>query len=165
MPTALSRKLVRLGALVLAGMAAWGAIAAAGDQPPATSKELRCPVCGMIPANYPKWRTRITFRDGTVTAFDSPADMFRFLGNMTKYDSKHSATDIVQMDATDHVRRGLIDARRASYVSGSAARGPMGSDLPAFENKADAEFFVRTAGGRMLNFDQAAKETGRAPAR
>lgn len=119
----------------------------------------------MIPANYPKWRTQITFRDGTVTAFDSPAEMLRFLGNMAKYDSKHSATDIVQMDATDHVRRGLIDARRATYVAGSSARGPMGPDLPAFENKADAEFFVRTAGGRMLNFDQAAKETGSASAR
>ena len=102
---------------------------------------------------------------GLLTAFDSPAEMFRFLGNMAKYDSKHSATDIVQMDATDYVRRGRIDARRASYVSGSSARGPMGPDLPAFENKADAEFFVRTAGGRTLNFDQAAKETGSASAR
>lgn len=159
------RKLARLGAFVLAGMATWGTIAAAGDQAPTIGKEQRCPVCGMIPANYPKWRTQITFRDGTVTAFDSPAEMFRFLGNMAKYDNKHSATDIVQMDATDHVRRGLIDARRATYVSGSSARGPMGPDLPAFENRADAEFFVRTAGGRTLNFDQAAKETGSALAR
>ena len=131
---------------------------ATADMSISSSKEQRCPVCGMIPANYPKWRTQITFRDGTVTAFDSPAEMFRFLGNMAKYDSKHFATDIVQMNATDHVRRNLIDARRASYVSGSSAKGPMGPDLPAFENKADAEFFSRTAGGRTLNFDQAAKE-------
>ena len=158
-------KLARLGALVLAGMATWGTIAAAGDQAPAIGKEQRCPVCGMIPANYPKWRTQITFRDGTVTAFDSPAEMFRFLGNMAKYDSKHAATDIVRMEATDQVRRGLIEARRATYVSGSSARGPMGPDLPAFENRADAEFFVRTAGGRMLNFDQAAKGAGSALAR
>jgi nitrous oxide reductase accessory protein NosL len=41
----------------------------------------------------------------------------------------------------------------------------MGSDLPALENKADAEFLVRTAGGRMLKFDQAAKETGNSSAR
>ncbi|GAO37176.1 NosL [Sulfuricella sp. T08] len=91
--------------------------------------------------------------------------MFRFLGNMVKYDSKHSATDIVQMDATDHVRRGLIEARRATYISGSSARGPMGPDLPAFENRVDAEFFVRTTGGRTLNFDQATKETRSASAR
>ena len=165
MPTALNRKLARLGALVLAGMAAWGGITTAGDLPPATSKELRCPVCGMIPANYPKWRTRIVFKDGAVIALDSPAEMFRFLGNMEKYDSRHTAADIMQMDATDHVKRSWIDARRASYVSGSSARGPMGPDLAAFENKADAEFFARTAGGRTLNFDQAAQETGNASAR
>jgi len=159
-----SRKLARLGAFVLAGMAAWGTIAA-GDQPPAIGKEQRCPVCGMIPANYPKWRTQITFRNGAVAAFDSPAEMFRFLGNMAKYDSKHTSADIAEVQATDFIRKSRIDARRASYVSGSSVRGPMGPDLPAFENKADAEFFVRTAGGRTLNFDQAAKEIGSASAR
>ena len=164
MPAALSRKLARLGALFLAGMAIWGTIAVAGDQAPTISKEQRCPVCGMIPANYPKWRTQITFRDGTVTAFDSPAEMFRFLGNMAKYDSKHITADIAEIRATDFIKKNLIDARRATYVSGSSARGPMGPDLPAFENKADAEFFVRAAGGRALNFNQAEKETGSASA-
>jgi nitrous oxide reductase accessory protein NosL len=91
--------------------------------------------------------------------------MFRFLGNMAKYDSRHTSADIAEIQATDFIRKSLIDARRASYVSGSSARGPMGPDLPAFENKADAEFFVRTAGGKTLNFDQAAKETGSASAR
>jgi nitrous oxide reductase accessory protein NosL len=138
---------------------------ATADTPISSGKELRCPVCGMIPANYPKWRTQITFRDGAVTAFDSPAEMLRFLGNMAKYDSKHTSADIAEIQATDFIRKSLIDARRASYVSGSSARGPMGPDLPAFENKADAEFFARTAGGRTLNFDQAAKETGGASAR
>lgn len=161
----LSRKLAQLVACILAGMTAWGAIAAAGDLPPATSKEQRCPVCGMNPANYPKWRTRVVFKDGTVTALDSPAETFRFLGNLGKYDSRHTAADIAQMDATDYAKRSWIDARRASYVSGSSARGPMGPDLPAFENKADAEFFTRTAGGRVLGFDQAAKEISGAPAR
>jgi nitrous oxide reductase accessory protein NosL len=146
-------------------MAACGAIAAAGDIPPASGKEQHCPVCGMIPANYPKWRTRVVFRDGTVTALDSPAEMFRFLGNLGKYDRRHTAADIARIEATDHAKRSWIDARRASYVSGSSARGPMGSDLPAFENKADAEFFARTAGGRVLNFDQAAKEISSAPPR
>lgn len=160
-----SRKIARLGACVLAGMAAWGTIAVAGEFPHATRMEQRCPVCGMIPANYPKWRTQITFRDGAVAAFDSPAEMFRFLGNMAKYDSKHTSDDITDIQSSDFIKRSLIDAQRASYVSGSSARGPMGPDLPAFENKADAEFFVRTAGGRTLNFGQAAKETGSTAAR
>jgi nitrous oxide reductase accessory protein NosL len=163
MPT--NRKLARLAAVVLTGMAAWGAIAAAGDLPPTASKAQRCPVCNMIPANYPKWRTQITFKDGAIAAFDSPADMFRFLGNMAKYDSKHTSADIAEIQVTDFIKKSRIDARRAAYVSGSSARGPMGPDLPAFGNKADADFFVRTAGGRILNFDQAAKEIGGASAR
>ena len=163
MPT--NHKLARLAAAVLTGMAAWGAIAAPGDLPPAASKAQRCPVCNMIPANYPKWRTQITFKDGAIAAFDSPADMFRFLGNMAKYDSKHTSADIAEIQVTDFIKKSRIDARRASYISGSSARGPMGPDLPAFGNKADADFFVRTAGGRILNFDQAAKEIGGGSAR
>lgn len=138
---------------------------ATADTPISGIKEQRCPVCGMIPANYPKWRTQITFKDGAVAAFDSPADMFRFLGNMAKYDSKHASADIAEIQAADFIRKSRIDARHAFYVSGSSARGPMGPDLPAFENKADAEFFIRTVGGRTLNFDRAAKETGSASAR
>lgn len=160
-----NRKLAWFRALALLACTAAGGGVAAGDHPPTIGKELHCPVCGMIPANYPKWRTQITFKDGTVTAFDSPADMFRFLGNMAKYDSKHTSADIAEIQATDFIKKSLIDARRASYVSGSPVRGPMGPDLPAFGNHADAEFFVRTTGGRMLNFDQAAKETRSAPAR
>jgi len=87
--------------------------------------------------------------------------MFRFLGNMAKYDSKHSATDIVRMDATDHVRRGLIEARRATYVSGSSARGPMGPDLPAFENKADASS-CPDSGGQDVELRPGRKERKRA---
>ena len=138
---------------------------ATADTPISGVKEQRCPVCGMNPANYPKWRTQITFRDGAVAAFDSPAEMFRFLGNMAKYDSRHTSADIAETQATDFIRKSRIDARRAFYVSGSSTRGPMGPDLPAFENKADAEFFIRTTGGKTLSFDQAAKETGSAPAR
>ena len=158
------RKFVLLG-VFSACMAATSFIAAAGSPPPVAAKESHCPVCGMVPANYPKWHARLFFRDNGTAAFDSPADMFRFLGNMAKYDSKHAAADIVQIDATDYAKRSWIDARYAFYVSGSSARGPMGPDLPAFANKADAEFFARTAGGRVLNFGQAAREMGDAPAR
>jgi nitrous oxide reductase accessory protein NosL len=161
----LYRELTLLRVLVLAGMASWGVTAVAGDLPPAAHKELRCPVCGMIPANYPKWRTQVTFRDGAVSAFDSPAEMFRFLGNMAKYDNKHTSADIAEIQATGFIKKSRIDARRAFYVSGSSARGPMGPDLPAFGNKADAEFFARNTGGKVLDFSQASKEISSATTR
>jgi nitrous oxide reductase accessory protein NosL len=136
---------------------------ASADNAPAPSPEARCPVCGMFPANYPKWRAQATFRNGPAVEFDSPFDLFRFLGNMAKYDKQHTVADITQIMVTDYAKRTRIDARQAYYVSGSSIRGPMGPDLPAFANKADAEFLTRTSGGRVLNFDQAAREVGAAP--
>lgn len=134
----------------------------AGDAP-AQHPEARCPVCGMFPANYPKWRTQIVFRNGSTTEFDSPYDLLRFLGNMARYDKQHTAADVAQILVTDYAKRNRIDGRQAHYLSGSSIRGPMGPDLPAFANKADAEFLARTAGGRVLNFEQAAREVGAAP--
>ena len=151
------RIVLLLGAL-LAGQAM-----AADAAAPAQSQEARCPVCGMFPANYPKWRSQVAFRSGAATEFDSPYDLFRFLGNMARYDKQHSAADITRILVTDYAKRNRIDARQAYFVSGSSIRGPMGPDLPAFANKADAEFLARTSGGRVLNFGQAAKEVGAAP--
>ncbi|MDD5329209.1 MAG: nitrous oxide reductase accessory protein NosL [Sulfuricella sp.] len=151
--------LALFGALFLTGTA--GAAAPAPGQP----QELHCPVCRMNPANYPKWRCRIVFRDSAAADFDSPADLFRFLGNMAKYDRQHAAADIAQIDVTDYARRVRIDARRAFFVAGSSIRGPMGPDLPAFENRADAEFLARSAGGKVIGFDQAIREINGAPAR
>ncbi len=157
--------MLRKSALALFGALFLAGLAAAADPAPAQTQEQHCPVCRMNPANYPKWRSRIVFRDGAAAAFDSPADLFRFLGNMAKYDRQHTAADIAQIDATDFSRRVRIDARRAFFVSGSSVRGPMGPDLPAFENRADAEFLARSAGGKAINFDQAAKEINGAATR
>lgn len=149
--------LALFGALLAASPAAMAA-----DLTTPVAGEHKCPVCGMNPAHYPKWRARATFRDGSSASFDSPADMFRFLGNVAKYDARHAASDILQIEATDYARRTWVDARRAFYVSGSSVRGPMGPDFPAFGQRADAEFLARTAGGKVLNFDQAAREIGAA---
>lgn len=148
--------------LLLLGATLATPLALAGDMP-AQHPEARCPVCGMFPANYPKWRAQIAFRNGTTTEFDSPYDLLRFLGNMAKYDKQHTAADVAQILVTDYAKRTRIDARQAYYLSGSTIRGPMGPDLPTFSNRADAEFMARTSGGRVLNFEQAAREVGTAP--
>ncbi|MCL4471707.1 MAG: nitrous oxide reductase accessory protein NosL [Gammaproteobacteria bacterium] len=151
--TSFLRSVLPAVVLAAASLPVW-----AGGPPPGNSKELPCPVCGMLSSNYPKWRTRIFFKGGAISSFDSPTDMFLFLGDMARYDSKHTEADVTQIHVTDYVQRRWIEARRAFYVSGSTAKGPMGDDLPAFENKADAGFFARSAGGKVLNFAQAAKQ-------
>lgn len=120
---------------------------------PITEAE-RCPVCGMYPANYPKWHSQIVFKDGEHSSFDSPMDMFRFLHNMAKYDKRHDSDAIGAIYVTDYDKGGWLDAKQAFFVSGSKAEGPMGNDLPAFASKEQALVFTKSSGGEVLNFQQ-----------
>lgn len=116
--------------------------------------KLHCPVCGMYPARYPEWRAEIIFKDGLMTAFDSPGDLFQFLQHMPHYDRHHSANDISATYVTDYVTGTWENAKHAYFVSGSSVNGPMGKNLPAFANRAEARKFIAKAGGTMLTFDQ-----------
>lgn len=128
--------------------------AAENYTPQAIAKTERCPVCGMYPANFPQWHAQIVFKDGDHSSFDSAADMFRFLGNMAKYDKKHSATDIGKIFVPAYDKGNWLDAKQAFFLAGSKIEGPMGSDLPAFASKAEAIRFSQKAGGKVLGFEQ-----------
>lgn len=144
--------------LSMAPLAATPAMAADAFAPQAISKTQRCPVCGMFPARYPAWATQVVFKDNSMTALESPAELFRFLADVKKYDAKHSAADIARIYATDYAKRDWIDAKQAFYVDGSKVKGPMGADLPAFATKAAAEGFAKESGGRVLGFDEVAPD-------
>lgn len=126
--------------------------------PQPIAKSERCPVCGMYPANYPKWHAQIVFKDGERSSFDSAADMFRFLDNMAKYDKKHVAADIGKIFVPAYDKGGWLEARQAFFVAGSKAKGPMGKDFPAFSSKDDAIRFSQKDGGRALSFEQITPE-------
>lgn len=116
------------------------------------SAQQRCPVCGMYPARYPAWAVQVVFKDRSMTALESPAELFRFLRDVKKYDAQHTATDIARIYATDYAQRAWIDAKQAFYVQNSQAKGPMGGDLPAFASRSAAEDFVKQSGGNVLSF-------------
>lgn len=122
--------------------------------PQPIAKSERCPVCGMYPANYPKWHAQVVFKDGEHTSFDSAAEMFRFLNNMAKYDKKHVATDIGKIFVPAYDKGGWLDAKQAFFVAGSKVKGPMGNDFPAFASKDDATRFIQQSGGKPLSFEQ-----------
>lgn len=122
--------------------------------PQAIAAAERCPVCGMYPANYPQWHAQIVFKDGGHSSFDSPADMFRFLLDMAKYDKRHTSAEIGKTYVTEHQTGGWLDARAAFFVAGSKAQGPMGPDLPAFASKEKAAEFAKSAGGEVFGFEQ-----------
>jgi len=117
-------------------------------------KDQRCPVCHMYPIHYPKWRAEIIFKDNRMTAFDSPADLFRFYHHLRKYDQRHTVADIGAVYVTDYQRGGWVNAKQASFVLGSKVYGPMGSDLPAFAHKAEARRFAAKSGGKVLTFGE-----------
>ena len=85
----------------LFALALGGAPAHASDEYPAQeiSAQQRCPVCGMYTAQFPDWATQVVFKDHSMIAPESPAELFRFLSNVAKYDPKHTAADIARDQA------------------------------------------------------------------
>lgn len=118
------------------------------------AKAERCPVCGMYPANFPQWHAQIVFKDGEHSSFDSAAELFRFLNNMSKYDKKHVAADIGKIFVAAYNKGAWLDAKQAFFVAGSKIQGPMGNDLPAFASRDEAVRFSLKSGGKALSFEQ-----------
>ncbi|HEY6095061.1 MAG TPA: nitrous oxide reductase accessory protein NosL [Gallionellaceae bacterium] len=151
-----ARMLPQFIVLMLAFSFSPTAVHAGEDFAPQTiAQSERCPVCGMYPARFPQWHAQIVFRDGEHTSFDSAAEVFRFLNDMAQYDSKHAAADIGKIFVPAYGTGAWLDARLSFFVAGSKAKGPMGSDFPAFASKEEAIRFTQTSGGKMLTFDQA----------
>ena len=140
----------------------------AGQTPAATAAVLfplffqlstRCAVCGMYPYRTPQWTAQIVFNDQTASSFDPPADMFRFVGNMMLFDKTHKPADIGAIWVADYNTKAWADARKAFYVLGSNARGPMNDpNLPAFATREAAEAHAKTQGGKVLAFGEVTKE-------
>ncbi len=136
-----------------------GSAMAAERQPVEVTKEMRCPVCGMYPAQYPAWRAQIIFKDNEAQVFDSPVDMFRFLLAMPMFDKRHTAAEVDAVFVTDFVGRTWVNGRTAFYVAGSDAKGPMReANLPAFGDKAAAIAFAGQHGGRVVAFGEVTRE-------
>lgn len=115
--------------------------------------DARCPICGMYPSRFPRWAAQLIFNDGGAHYFDSPVDLFMFLADPSRFDAQHRADAAAALYVSDYRGGGWVDARRAVFVAGSSARGPMrGPDLPAFTDAASAAAFVAEHGGRTVGF-------------
>ena len=142
-------------AALVAGAALLPDVMAADGLIPAITKEMRCAVCGMHPAAYPKWMAQAVFKDRTSAVFDSPAELFRYLQDFPRYGKGRTEADIGTLYVSDYAKGGWLDARKAFFVSGSKATGPMGSaDLPPFATKEAAAAFARANGGKVMYFGE-----------
>lgn len=114
----------------------------------------RCPVCGMYPARFPQWAAQTIFTDGNAQFFDSPVNLFVFLGNVPRYNPSYTAMDVAASYVTDHSTGVWIEAEQAFYVAGSSAPGPMRTgNLPAFAGREAAAAFAAQHGGEVIARD------------
>lgn len=114
-------------------------------------KEVKCPVCGMFVAKYPKWAALITESSNT-HYFDGVKDMMKFY--IFDVDFPYDRSKISNMEVTDFYTLKAIDAKKAFYVVGSDIFGPMGNELILFLTKDAAENFKNDhAGDQIILFD------------
>ena len=135
-------------------------VAAAADlSPQYVQRSTRCPVCGMYPYRSPQWMGQIVFNDQSASTFDSPVDMFRFLNNMIVFDKQHKLADVGAIWVADYGTKAWVDAKKAFYVTGSKALGPMNDpNLPAFATREAADAHIKAQGGKVLLFGEVTRE-------
>jgi len=115
-------------------------------------KDVKCPVCGMFVAKYPKWVALIEVGT-TKYYFDGVKDMMKFY--IFDVDFPYDRNKIVKMEVTDFYTLKAIEAKEAFYVIGSDVYGPMGNELIPFLTKDAAQNFMSDHNGeKIIRFDQ-----------
>jgi nitrous oxide reductase accessory protein NosL len=128
-----------------------------GEAAPSSAK---CPVCGMFVAKYPDWTATVTFKDGTLSWYDGPKDMFSHFLDTARYTPGKRQADIVALAVKEYYSLAKIDARSAFYVIGSDVYGPMGSELIPFTTEKDAlSFKADHKGKRIVRFNEITRQT------
>ncbi|TXH91299.1 MAG: hypothetical protein E6Q78_00540 [Rhodoferax sp.] len=113
--------------------------------------DARCPVCGMFPARNREWAAQLVFHNGDTQFFDSPLTLWAYVQDVGRYAPGRQASEIAALWVSDAATGRWTDARRAHYVHGSNALGPMrAGNLPAFAALADAQAFAKARGGAVL---------------
>jgi nitrous oxide reductase accessory protein NosL len=123
------------------------------------NKDEKCPVCGMFTYKYPRWAAQIFYMEDAEEkhySFDGVKDLLKFYFNPQDWGNYavKSKNDITKILVTDYYSQKAIDAKKAYYVIGSDAYGPMGNELVPFENEADAKtFYVDHKGRKITQFE------------
>jgi len=122
-------------------------------------ENIKCPVCGMFVAKYPKWVAQIEVAQKHSHYFDGVKDMMKFYYNPTKFKHNHKVEDITNILVTDYYTLNAIDAKSAYYVMGSNIYGPMGEEFIPFKTKKQADNFSKSHfGKKILKFEEIKEE-------
>lgn len=151
---------------VLLGLGAFGfaaLLAGCGDdKPPVTAlhpapigPDDECAVCGMQIAGFPGPKGEVQLAGvAQPLKFCSTRDCFAWV-LQPEAGASVQAVWVHDMGATDWARpadAAFIDARSAFYVVGHRKSGAMGPTLASFRERAAADAFARSEGGRVLGY-------------
>jgi len=144
--------------LVLSGLF-WGCAATAPvvQKTQEIGAELRCPVCGVHPAEQPRTQCQMIMGDGQQVAFDSARDMFSYLQLMDQFGyakNQGVGKGLAQIWVHDYNSGAWLDGKAAWYVAGSDVRGPVGKEIYPFAERSGAEDFSRVHGGKVVAYAQ-----------
>ena len=115
----------------------------------------RCPVCGMLVADYGRWLAVIVFADGRRVWFDGPHDMVHYYMYLSEYEPEARRADVRAVYVTDYATGRLVRAEGVWFVTGSDVAGPMGPEWIPLTGRAPAERFLRQhRGERILAWEE-----------
>ena len=121
--------------------------------------KMSCGVCMMYPARFPKWQSEIIFADGAMVPFDGCKDLFKYLLDMGRYTSDHTAADVRAVWVKDFPSGEWLMAKNATFVVGSEMMGPMGKELIPFRDPNAAAAFQKEYGGTVMAYDAVTLDT------
>ena len=112
-----------------------------------------CTYCGMNRAKFAHSRMQIQYDDGstlgTCSVHCAALDMALFIDKSP-----------IHFGVGDYNTRKLVDATKAYWVIGGDKNGVMTKKAKwAFKNKADADKFIQTYGGKAADFEEVLKVT------
>ena len=117
--------------------------AASLDEPVTVPAEASCPVCQMVPADYPDWNAQVVHEDGERAFFDTSGCLVAYYAVPDRF----AATDapISGVWVTDFETRETIDGLTANYAletDPDRVDDPMKRNPAPFADRADAVAYV-----------------------
>jgi len=104
-----------------------------------------CAECGMIISDE-RFAAAYVTKSGEVRLFDD-------IGDMLVYEKKDDQEPIAYY-VHDFRSRKWIPAEAAYYVRGESVKSPMGWNIAAFENEAEAREFAEKTGSRLMTWQE-----------
>ena len=129
----------------LAGCASDGGPAADGalDEPASIPSDAACPVCQMVPADYPDWNAQAVHEDGQRAFFDTSGCMLAYYVEPGEF--ADADAPVAGVWVTDFETRETIDGLTAHYAletDPGRVDDPMMVNPAPFADRADAVAYV-----------------------